>query len=123
MSPHPHWAATRPDWADFRPVAGMSTQERAAEQDRAAGGRDARAVPLRGGGFALASVELKLWSKSRRLYTYLRHQEGGRTVSRYIGQVRATDRENALRDAWKEARAKGLLASSEAGRRPRQQRA
>jgi DNA mismatch endonuclease (patch repair protein) len=66
---------------------------------------------LADGRTAAASVELKALPKSRRVYGYLRHSDGRRTVNRYIGQVTGTTRAEALRDAWRQAREKGLLDS------------
>jgi DNA mismatch endonuclease (patch repair protein) len=66
-------------------------------------------VTLPDGGQATASVELKFLG-GRRVYAYLRHTEGGRTVSRYVGEVPGKDREERRRGAWRQAREKRLLA-------------
>lgn len=109
------WAPSRPAEESYRSDPGMSPAECRAQQDRAAGGRDRRLLPLPSGRCATASIELKLWKDSRRVYAYLRHQQDGRTVSRYVGEATAPTREEALARAWRLARAKGLLASSTVG--------
>jgi DNA mismatch endonuclease, patch repair protein len=87
-----------------------SRAARAAEQDRAAGGRDRRRVQLGDDETAIGSIELKRpWKPSEATYAYLRYSQGGRTVTRYVGKATATTREEALRLGWALAHAKGLL--------------
>jgi DNA mismatch endonuclease (patch repair protein) len=82
----------------------------AAEQDRAAGGRDRRRVRLGSDVTAIGSIELKRpWKPSAATYAYLRYSQGGRTVTRYVGKATATTREEALRLGWELAHSKGLL--------------
>ena len=101
----------------YRSPTAATATERRAEQDRAAGGRAARAVQLGNGRSSIASVELKALPKSRRVYAYLRHTEQGRTVSRYLGEPAGETRAEALADAWRIARERGLLDDPRAGRR------
>ncbi len=66
-------------------------------------------VRLLGGGEALASIRLLLFTKGRRVYAYLHYKARGRNVSRYIGDATADDRREALRLAWDQAREKGMM--------------
>lgn len=88
--------------AVYKPPAGLLAAERAAEQDRAAGGRDARFIAREDGTVAAASVTLRCPNRSHRVYAYLRWTVGGgRTSERYLGDVTACpDRASALRAAW-----------------------
>lgn len=88
-----------PDEA-WRPAPGLTTRQRAAEQDRAAGCHANREVRVSDGRLGVASVELKRLPKGRRVYAYLRWADSGRTVNHYIGDVTATSRQEALRRAW-----------------------
>jgi DNA mismatch endonuclease (patch repair protein) len=106
---HPRWGEPGPLEPIWKTGA-RSQSEHAAEQDRAAGGRDNRRVLKSDGSEATASVALKHWSKSRRVYAYLRYWEDGRTAVRYIGDVTLGSRDDALRKAWRLAKEKGLLA-------------
>ena len=83
--------------------------EARAEQDQAAGGREARRVDLGDGKTALASIELKLLPKGRRVYAYLRFTRDGKTVNEYLGEATAIDRPTALIRGFDLARTKGLL--------------
>jgi len=96
------WGPARPDPACFKPEPGLTSRERAAEQDRAAGGRDKRVVQRPDGPAVVASVALRLPAKRRRIYAYLRWAAPDRvTRERYIGDVSAAvDRQEALRIAW-----------------------
>lgn len=93
---------TKPDSRLYLPAKGLSSSERRAEQDLAAGGHEARLVKRRDGTTALGSVALRCYSDSRRVYAYLRWSDGsGRTAERYIGDVSDNaERTSALRDAW-----------------------
>jgi len=84
----------------WRPPAGMTRAQRAAEQDEAAGGRDNRLLQLPNQRLALASVYLRRPPKARRVYAYLRWSDGAKTVERYIGQVDAPTRQANLEAAW-----------------------
>lgn len=105
----PVWAPAPPDPETFRAPRGRSLSEARAEQDKAAGGRRRRQVALSGGGHALGSVELKCLPKSRRIYAYLRYQEAGRTINRYLGEACGRTRLERLRAGWRLARSKGLV--------------
>jgi len=83
--------------------------EHAAEQDKAAGGRAARAVKLLDGGTASASIRLKHLPKSRRVYAYLRYSVGGKTRTKYVGDATANTRTRALKQAWRKAQGSGLM--------------
>jgi DNA mismatch endonuclease (patch repair protein) len=79
------------------------------EQDRAAGGRDARLVPTERGAVARASVELKRYTDGGACWAYVRWYTGGKTFNRYVGRVHGTSRAEFLRKAWNLARMRGLL--------------
>jgi DNA mismatch endonuclease (patch repair protein) len=103
-------------WKDKAPPArawkgkpGLDRAARTAEQDRAAGGRERRFVDLGGGRTARASVELKVFSKTRRIRAYLRWSDGGRSPVRYLGEVSETTRERNLAAAWRMAFELGLV--------------
>jgi hypothetical protein len=83
--------------------------ERAAEQDRAAGGPTARQVKLADGRTATGSIRLQRLPKSRRVYAYLRYSVDGRTITKYAGDATAKTRESALRRAWSQAQSGGLM--------------
>lgn len=102
-----HVRLTKPDPALYLPAKGLTSSERAAEQDLAAGGHKARMVRRRDGSTALGSVALRCYSDSRRVYAYLRWSDGsGRTAERYIGDVSdSAERASALRDAWNRVQA------------------
>jgi DNA mismatch endonuclease (patch repair protein) len=85
-----------------------SMRERAAEQDRAAGGRRRREIRLADGSVVRASVALL--QHRRAVYAYLRYSVNGRTVTRYVGPVRSRTRRDALREGWSAARSSGLLS-------------
>lgn len=112
MPSHSRWLPEdqTPSDSDWQPPPHLTRAERSAEQDRAAGGKERRRVALESGKLATASVELKRLPKGRRVYGYLRYSDGSHTVNRYIGEVTADSREQALKRAWDVARAKGLLS-------------
>jgi DNA mismatch endonuclease, patch repair protein len=88
---------------------GSSSAEFAAEQDRAAGGRDARKVRLNDGNEALASVRMQMLKGKKSVYAYLRYRAHGETKRHYIGKVVAPTRAEALTIAWRIVREKNLL--------------
>ena len=100
-----HHRAHRPDPDLYRPPAGLTLAERAEEQDRAAGGHDARLVTRPDGALVAASVALRCYAKSRRVYAYLRWTNpGDGTAERYLGDVSDyPDRTSALNAAWARA--------------------
>ncbi|MGW3327081.1 very short patch repair endonuclease [Streptomyces virginiae] len=99
---------TAPDRA-WKGRSGRGRKALAAEQDRAAGGRERRYVPLGDERYALASVELKVLPRTRRIRAYLRWSDGGRSPARYLGQVDADTRRANLIAGWGLAARKGLL--------------
>ncbi len=109
MKPHPLWRDRPPDATAWKPAHGLSRQERAEEQDRAAGGRDAREIRLPDGHTAHASVALRVFPSSRRIYAYLRWSNRGKTQEYYAGEVDGRTREDNLAQAWQQIHAMGLL--------------
>jgi DNA mismatch endonuclease (patch repair protein) len=109
--------AENPRWGSADPLVEIwrtgprTAAENSVEQDRAAGGREQRRVPRGDGTFATASVALKHWAKSRRVYAYLRYWYDGRTEVRYLGDVTCRSRDEALQAAWRIAKERGLLAT------------
>ena len=98
-----------PEDRAWRPPKNLTKQQRAAEQDEAAGGRDQRLVHLDGGEWATASVELKRIPTGRRIYAYLRFFEDGKTVNRYLGDATSATRQQALRLGWSLAKEKRFV--------------
>ena len=95
----------RADPTTYRPPAGLTFSQRAAEQDQAAGGHDVRLVTRADGTVVLGSVALRCYPKSRRVYAYLRWSAGHGTSERYLGDVSdSPDRLTALRAGWDLAR-------------------
>lgn len=109
MTPHPRWKDQSPGPAAWKPAPGLSRRERADEQDRAAGGRAARAVQLPNGRTGHASVALRVFPTGRRVYAYLRWSDRGKTQECYAGEVDAATREENLALAWQHIHATGLL--------------
>jgi hypothetical protein len=85
------------------------------EQDDAAGGRSFRRVVCPDGSSRYASIELKRVNARRRIYAYLRYSYQGKTVSRYVGQVRQSSRFGNLTEAWSAAHSQNLLADFSSG--------
>jgi DNA mismatch endonuclease (patch repair protein) len=99
------YRAQRADPRTYRPPAGLTSAQRAAEQDKAAGGHDARLVSRADGTVVVGSVALRCYAKSRRVYAYLRWSGGHGTTERYLGDVSdSPDRITALRAGWDLAR-------------------
>jgi DNA mismatch endonuclease (patch repair protein) len=103
-----------PRWLDNPPPAEVlrsppTRNERVAEQDTAAGGREVRLIQLLGGDTATASTLLHR-PQGRRIYAYLRYKHAGRNHRFYVGEVTARTRAEALRRGWKLAREKGLVS-------------
>jgi DNA mismatch endonuclease (patch repair protein) len=95
------YRTVRVDPAAYRPPTGLTLAERAAEQDEAAGGRDARMITRTDGTAVVGSVALRCYAKSRRVYAYLRWSAGPGTTERYLGDVSdSPDRISALRAGW-----------------------
>ncbi|UED84774.1 very short patch repair endonuclease [Streptomyces profundus] len=89
----------------------MSRESRAAEQDRAAGGRHERAIDLGEGKFARASVTLRLYRRTRRIRAYLRWSQSGETREQYVGEVDKDTRAANLERAWSMARSAGHVTA------------
>jgi len=86
-----------------------SREERAAEQDRAAGGREKRIVYTGGPkGRSVASVALRPF-KDGGLSASIRYKSEKKTHTTYIGRINASTREDALKKAWSLVREKHLL--------------
>lgn len=103
-----------PRWLDDPPPAEVlrsppTRNERVAEQDTAAGGREMRLIHLPTGGAATASILLHR-PQGRRIYGYLRYKHAGRNHRFYVGEVTAPTRAEALRRGWNLAREKGLVS-------------
>lgn len=79
------------------------------EQDRAAGGRSRRFVGLGDGRSARASVTLRVYPNTRRIRAVLRWSQDGKSPERYLGEVEHDTRTANLAEAWRRARAAGLL--------------
>jgi DNA mismatch endonuclease (patch repair protein) len=103
------WAEERPPDRAWKGKAGRTREAIAAEQDRAAGGREWRWRKLEDGRHARASVELKLPKSTRRVRAYLRWSDNGRSPAIYIGEVHQATRSANLREAWAQARATGFV--------------
>jgi DNA mismatch endonuclease (patch repair protein) len=103
------WNDRPPPSRAWKGREGRSRYARSAEQDRAAGGRHRRMVDLGDGRFACASIELKVFLKTRRIRAYLRWSDKGRSPSRYVGEVDHNTRAANLAQAWQMASARGFL--------------
>jgi DNA mismatch endonuclease (patch repair protein) len=105
------WKDQLPPDRAWKPRAGMSREARAAEQDRAAGGRLKRAVELGQGRYARASIALRVYRSTRRIRAYLRWSKEGETQERYVGEVDAATRAANLAQAWEMAHAAGYVTT------------
>jgi len=105
------WNDRMPPDRAWRSRRDATSTSRAAEQDRAAGGRAKRTVLTGEGSYARASVALRLYRRTRRVRAYLRWSESGSTNERYLGEVDSSTRAQNLRQAWKLARTTDLLTS------------
>jgi DNA mismatch endonuclease (patch repair protein) len=101
MSPGRLWREAPPEPGAYRAPPGMTSADRAREQDQAAGGRDKRRIYVARNRVAVASVALRLLPRSRRIYAYLRWSVDGKTRERYISEVSASARVDNLRTAWR----------------------
>lgn len=85
-------------------------EERAAEQDQAAGGREKRVVYTGGPrGRAVASVSLRPLRGKPGVSASLRYKSERKTFTRYVGEIQASSREKALRKAWAAVHQRRLL--------------
>lgn len=105
------WKDRMPPDRAWKPRAGVGREARAAEQDRAAGSRLARAVDIGDGRYARASIALRLYRSTRRIRAYLRWSREGETQERYVGEVDATTRAANLAQAWRMAHAAGYVTT------------
>ncbi|MFK0101404.1 very short patch repair endonuclease [Streptomyces sp. NPDC091040] len=103
------WNDQPPSTRAWKGRAGRSREALAAEQDRAAGGRQGRYVRLDDDRYALASVELKVLPHTRRIRAYLRWSDKGRSPAKYLGQVDNDTRAANLVAGWEAAVEKGLV--------------
>ncbi|MHC6627470.1 very short patch repair endonuclease [Streptomyces globosus] len=103
------WNDQPPPTRAWKGRAGRSREALAAEQDRAAGGREGRYVRLDDDRYALASVELKVLPHTRRIRAYLRWSDKGRSPAKYLGQVDNDTRAANLVAGWEAAVEKGLV--------------
>jgi len=103
------WLGPRGRVADdaWRPPAGLSQGNRAAEQDAAAGSRAARTRP----DGKLASVLLRAAPSGNHVYAYLHWREAGKASDStvYLGEVFYPTRAANLVEAWSRARAKRVI--------------
>lgn len=86
---------------------GRSRTAASAEQDRVAGGRHRRVVPI-AGGEALGTVELRRRA-SGSVHAYLRWTDGGQVRARYLCAVDQPSRIKNLAAGWEHARIAGLV--------------
>lgn len=103
------WKEKPPPERAWRGRQGRTRKAIIAEQDRSAGGRQGRYVQREDGGYALASVALKLLPKTRRIRAYLRWSDHGRSPARYIGEVGHLTRAANLEQAWEIAKDRGMV--------------
>lgn len=103
------WKNERPPEHAWRGQPGRTPAELAAEQDAAAGGRQARSVRLANGDTARGSVELKVLPRQRRIRAYLRWYKDRKSHATYVGEVSEETREANLKAAWQLVRDRGLL--------------
>ncbi|MFE7936886.1 very short patch repair endonuclease [Streptomyces griseoincarnatus] len=103
------WNDQLPSEKAYKARPGLSRDKRTAEQDEAVGGRHRRAVLLPNGQYARASIQLRLYQRTRRIRAYLRWSAGGETEERYVCDVNEATRAANLALAWKRARAAGMV--------------
>lgn len=103
-----HWKESLPLERAYKRRPGSTTPT--LEQDRAAGGRDRRAVALGDGRYARASIALKLYRRTRRIRAYLRWSQDGGTREHYVCEVDGAARGENLAAAWRQAREMGLVS-------------
>lgn len=68
-----------------------------------------RTLTLTDGTQATVSVSLHAPKGSRRAYAYARFKRGGRNHRRYVGEVSAETRAEALKSAWRLIRETGVM--------------
>jgi DNA mismatch endonuclease (patch repair protein) len=102
------WKHKPPPERAWKRRAGTSPSR---EQDRAAGGRGQRMVRVGDNRLALASVSLRVYPNTRRIRAVLRWSQDGKSPERYLGEVNHDSRAMNLAEAWRQARASGLVVS------------
>lgn len=107
------WNDRLPPERAYKARPGLSRDKRSAEQDRAAGGRHRRAVPLGDGRFARASISLRLYRRTRRIRAYLRWSASGETEERYVCEVHESTRKANLELAWVKAREAAMVVDEQ----------
>lgn len=112
------WKDQQPPDNAWRCPPGLSRAQRSAEQDRATGGREKRLVNLGDGRFSRASIELKVYSKTRRIRAYLRWTDKGRYPTKYVGEVDGHTRMHNLEAAWQLALKRKLLPGTHVAQQP-----
>jgi DNA mismatch endonuclease (patch repair protein) len=100
------WKDELPPERAWRRRPGISASK---EQDRAAGGRSRRFVGLGDGRSARASITLRVYPNTRRIRAALRWSHDGKSPEKYLGEVEHDTRAANLAEAWKRARAAGVL--------------
>ncbi|MFB7717401.1 very short patch repair endonuclease [Nocardia sp. NPDC056100] len=103
------WNDRLPPDRAWRCPTGLSRAARAVEQDRAAGGHHHRLVDLGDGRTSSASVELKVYAKTRRIRAYIRWSDHGKYPTKYIGEVDGRTRRQNLAQAWDLAKSRQLI--------------
>ena len=91
MNTHRGWRPQRPGNDAWKPTPGLPHTAYAAEQDTAAGSRDARRITLADGTTALASVALRQPGETAAILPYLRWSQRGKTQERFISEVTHTE--------------------------------
>lgn len=95
-----------PQDSRWRPAPGTAHGELAAQQDAAAGGRDRRRVQLPDGRVGQASIILR--GRGGTITGHLRYSFNGKMKEQPLGSFDGLTREDNLRLAWDQARARGL---------------
>ncbi|GAA2236726.1 hypothetical protein GCM10010232_24310 [Streptomyces amakusaensis] len=103
------WNDQLPPAKAYKARPGLSRDKRSAEQDKAAGGRYRRAVPLGNGSHARGSIQLRRYRSTRRIRAYLRWSDNGETKEKYVCEVSEATRKANLALAWTEAREAGKV--------------
>ncbi|MEV7542884.1 very short patch repair endonuclease [Streptomyces sp. NPDC089915] len=103
------WNDSLPPEKAYKARPYLSRDKRSAEQDKAAGGRHCRAVPLGDGSHARGSIQLRLFRRTRRVRAYLRWSSNGETREQYVGEVHEATRKANLALAWAKAREAGKV--------------
>jgi DNA mismatch endonuclease (patch repair protein) len=112
------WRKSRPQDIAWRAPDGFTRQQRALEQDLAAGGRNMRAISLPDGRIASASIALRVLPKGRRIYAYLRWSDRCKTTERYVGEVSGATRAENLAEAWTQVLQQDVLRAFRLQGRP-----